>query len=184
MYYSKIELGLSENIDLTTLKDDLKFSFGRGRLNYYSTNDSSVFSHIIDRIPANYDLSIVEILGDVEPHVDSGVISCINFYVQAGHYKTNWWVPKIGTKRTSSMKTVNGELIPHEISYNLNDLNLVDSFVAADNETYILNISKIHSVNKIRIPTTTRIMVQFSWQDLPYEELYKFLKEKENETYN
>ena len=112
---------------------------------------------ILDKIPAEHRSKFfplyMTINRDIIPHIDSGVMTVINIYIEAGGYKTDLNTPKDGAQPFQIPNQTNGTC------YQFEDVNTVDSYVANNGEIYILDVSKLHSVHS---GTGTRTAVALS----------------------
>lgn len=110
-------------------------------------------------------IRFVEIEPDhpVQPHYDHGIITALNLYIEGGDGCTQFWEPKAGAQ---PIKYENSKITN---SYNRDDLIKTGAFTANDGDAYILDISKIHSVDGPL--TRTRRFVQFSWARRTYTDV-------------
>ena len=103
------------------------------------------------------------------PHHDSGQESCLNFYLQASNYITSFWTPNKDAKKRKSVRydSINDKYLNEELGYYINDLTLIDSFIAESGDVYFLNIKEIHSVKTNNLIQSslndTRILIQMQW---------------------
>jgi len=102
--------------------------------------------------------------GMLLPHRDHGVKTGLNYYISADQDITSFY------------KTKNNEVLgfnyPGQSTsniYNQDDVVEIDRFVANSNEAYLLDISQIHSVE--RISSNSRIFIGYQWADHAYEEV-------------
>jgi hypothetical protein len=105
--------------------------------------------------------------GFLRPHIDHAITCCVNFYIQSNSCTTHFYEAQAGARR----ERYNGKTTSN--LYDVNDLNEVSSFVAADGDCYLLDVSQIHSVS---IPKSgVRKFLSFNWFDHSYEEIKESL---------
>jgi hypothetical protein len=92
------------------------------------------------------------------------------YYVAAGIGETRFYEPKTFAKE---LHPENSGKESRNITYLNHDLDRVSSFVAETGDYYLLNVSKIHSVNNLINPP--RMMLTFSWHLKPYQEVLEQL---------
>jgi len=195
MYFQKLFSNIADGIDIENSIADTV-----GSRNYrayssiglsYHTLRQEVSAELLERFP-------VEIRPD---HVNIGIMTTINcpshkdhmnihllkrygfdinsrqsistnllYYVRDGGGETRFYEPKPNAKE---LHAENSGKESRNISYLNHDLNKVDSFVAETGDYYLLNVSKIHSVNNLINPP--RMMLTFSWHLTPYQEVLEQL---------
>jgi len=113
----------------------------------------------------------VEIEGPLEalPHRDHGLTCALNLYVQSGGCRTQFWealptaVPlKYSEEEAQANIFRTGELVQTE------------SFVANDGDTYLLDVSSVHSVNNT--PDSFRQFIQISWKTKPFDQVLAMVR--------
>lgn len=148
-YFKKINLDLSD-LDLFNLNSNIELH-RPNNLNfvYKKIIDQYVYREIKNRIPNEYQIFLLDIFYCVVespffvfPHVDKRSATVINYYHQPGNSITKFYEPIVSNPRKYSIKN---NLI--ENSFDLEDIRIVDSFSANEHDCYILNVSKIHSVD-------------------------------------
>ena len=102
-----------------------------------------------------------------KPHTDSWLTS-INFYLEASNDETCFWEENIVTDTI-------GKSTP--IAYNINNLHKVGSFVAGQNECYLLNVHKIHSVNMSTVGSK-RSILRLGWKSHSFDEILDSITKK------
>ncbi len=106
--------------------------------------------------------------GLLAPHVDHGTLTCLNFYITADEDRTIFFEKKDQDQT--------GEIYPGKAEaniYDLKDLKKVGEFVACNNESYLLNVNKIHCVHKIN--ASKRSFINFAWDNHCYQEVLENL---------
>ena len=163
-YFKKID---SKNFSLPKSLDSIKgeFLFRYGAIAYFKIKDKEYLRSLAENflhIPVS--VYLVEAYDYISPHRDNGQDSCINFYLDAGGYTTKFWIPKDNAKilKTTKFDAVSKKFTETKLGYAPEDLILVDSFIANNNEIYCLNIKEIHSVEGVA-PKIPRTFIQFQW---------------------
>lgn len=122
-------------------------SYGKNRnetfvgINYsmVSTPDAAlVYSVIPEEYRKDFYLAFMEINTFIPPHVDTGVLSTINFYIKADSCTTQFY--KFKPTADQSRVDTKGYV------YDIKDLEETDSFVATDGSAYLLDTTKVHAV--------------------------------------
>lgn len=95
--------------------------------------------------------------GLITPHTDGGNDSvALNFYLQTNSQDSTIFYEK---------KDESINPYPKTNSYNVNDLVEVSSFKAEKFDTYLVNVQKIHGIQKSN--SEDRVMISFRWRS-PY----------------
>lgn len=102
----------------------------------------------------------------VPPHVDNGMQTGINFYVQTADAVTSFWHAKTPHRRKRLVCQTDGYVV-HE-----DDVELAGNFKAKPGEIWVLNVKAIHSVRSA--PRALRIAYQLQTQ-LPYADVLSIL---------
>ena len=148
-YFEKIDLDLSD-LDLCSLNSNIELH-RPNNLNfvYKKIIDQNLYQEIKSRIPNKYQNFLLDIFYCVVespffvfPHIDKRSTTVINYYHQPGNSITKFYEPIVSNPRKYSIK--NNSI---EYSFDLKDIQVVDSFSANAHDCYILNVSKIHSVD-------------------------------------
>lgn len=177
MHFKKLDFKNLPLLDVNRLKGSSLFDYGRIR--YFGIADPDYlkeeFINKVFRYPPK-DSFFVEVVGELRPHTDRGVTSCVNYYLDSGNYITNFWTPtanarKIKARRYDSRTDTYTEA---DQGYYKEDLILMDTLDAKNHELYALNIGQIHSVEPIDASIQTRVVVQFQWY-LPIKDLIEVL---------
>jgi hypothetical protein len=167
IYHKKINLNIDHiDIDLNKLKGDKLVEYSNN-IGYFKILDNdyldSIFGDAFKISPL--EVYLVQAKSQITPHRDYRVVSCMNFYIKPQGYTTNFWIPKENARRVRGLRMDNRDKSKYEIvelSYHRDDLILVDTFTAKENEAYLLNIGEIHSVDGNK-STEPRILIQFQW---------------------
>ncbi len=181
MYFKKVDLKISADaIDVFKLKGEHRCSFPG--IKHFEILDrtyfDSIFNFNFNILPIN--IFFVHIHSPLGPHTDYEQFACLNYYINSSDAKTCFWEPKENAVRvTNDRYDVSTNTVEKvEQLYKYKDLIMVDSFVANNNDSYFLNISKIHSVEFTK--PVARTAIQFQWDNsISYEELINKLTFKE-----
>lgn len=170
-FYQKIGMSL-DGINLPEIKTDMvvgqyvrKTGIG---LRYYNVKEQ-YWTSLRDKLPTDLQTDVrifyaeFRAPGSIVPHRDHGVISGLNYYFQPSDGITTWYnlkhptePYKYGNEQTSNL-------------YKDEDVELVDQFVAQQNECYLLNIDKIHNIT---VPNMVdRLFVCWLWPTTRFEDV-------------
>lgn len=129
----------------------------------------SLHTRTFCKIPPTYVIfSQITGIGSLEPHKDHGPQVSLNYYIEAGIDKTIFYQKKD--------EHLQGTYYPGKEEANIyesKDLLPITEFVSSSNESYLLNVSKIHSVQKLT--NHKRIFLTYAWHDNTYEEVLENL---------
>lgn len=96
------------------------------------------------------------------PHRDHNTLCVLNYYIQADLDETVFYNLKNEDVKPFQYKDKATSNI-----FRPDDLIPVDKFVACSNDAYLLDVSKIHAVN--RLSDQTRIFVSYQWKTDSYD---------------
>jgi hypothetical protein len=147
---------------------------GKRGLMYNRLDDANnhLFQFIPEEFRQHFYLTFMRInIQYVRPHTDSNIKVTINFYLETNKCKTTFYSfnkPDV-TEDKLAMQT-NGRI------YLMGDLTPEKSFVAKDNEVWILDVTKPHSV--IALETTDKDRTAFCLQSeiVSYEDTVKMFR--------
>lgn len=150
--YGTNDNGIFEGVSYYNLPDDIK---------------SEILNSIIpDEYKKHFDVKLMIInKKEVPPHVDSGAMVAINFYLTTCGETTTLFYKEI--ESSASIKT---NIDNQTDGYMIDSKNLVNifSFVAKKDEVWILDVKKPHSV-KCELSNEIRIAFNILSHDLSYE---------------
>lgn len=107
----------------------------------WSPEANTIYSVLPERYWNDFHLTIMTINTTIPPHTDTEIITTINFYIKTDNCKTVFFEPIVENPRTFQIENqTDGYIFVEE------DLREIDSFVAKDNEVWVLDVKKIHSV--------------------------------------
>lgn len=119
----------------------------------------------------NWSVTYMTITDMAPPHIDNKITSNINFYITTDNCITKFWTPKAEPLSTYQLSTqTNGRL------YDTAQLEMVSNFIAQDGDVYLLDITKIHSVEAINKQTFNRTAISMH-SYYTYSQVEKLLKE-------
>jgi hypothetical protein len=111
---------------------------------YYNAtclNRAELYSVIPERYRKDFYFSFIKINAEIPPHTDSADRAVINFYINPGECRTQFYNFNTATPETTQVKNqTDGFLFDHK------DLIKTDSFVATPNEAWLLNTTQPHHV--------------------------------------
>lgn len=169
--YKKIDFKLKD-LDFDRLKGDVVTSYGRAPnpvLTYYRLKDPEYFKSLLPEKmffgikPKQVQLAEIVGEGHLLPHIDHNISACANYYVETNGSTTYFYNKK---------PHATGFIYPgREVAniFALTDVDLADQFVAEQNDLYLLNVGKIHSVDSPNIGI--RKFISFQWVGVPFDEV-------------
>jgi hypothetical protein len=149
----------------------------------------SIYSVIPKRYWDDFELTLMTINNYILPHIDNDLISAINFYINTdnGSARTVYYTANENTSPINNKPALqvnadnfnNGKIKYVGDLYRQEDVTEICSFTAYDNETYLIDVTKIHNVIvnddfKLRKALTLRT------KKYSYIEVYNMLKETGN----
>ena len=162
-YYKKVNLNINHyDFEIDEIIGDKLFEY-KDNLGYFQIKDdriNKIFSNVFKIQPKQ--TFLVQAKSEINPHKDRGVHSCLNYYLRPGEFTTNFWIKKENVSPLGKDVYFNKTTNKYEPGFDKNDLILVDSFTAHKNDTCILNIGEIHSVDGPK-KEEPRTLIQFQW---------------------
>lgn len=138
----------------------------------WSPEIEKLYNILPEKYRKDFHVSEMKIDRAVPPHTDTEIVTTINFYIQTEGCRTVFYKKKVDEPRTFKMEQqTNGRL------FHPDDLIEVDSFVAKDNEIWVLDVTQIHSVQgdfQLRKALTLGTFVH------KYNDVIEMLKENYN----
>ena len=114
--------------------------------------------------------SFVMIEADVPPHTDIVDSVSLNFYLEAGDYRTVFYNSKENSSREVYADHGDGH------TYKIDELDEIGSFTATSGDIYLLNGKIIHGVSSNTSDKSVRKFLQVSTNDLTYDEVLTILR--------
>ena len=100
-----------------------------------------IFKIIPERYRQYFMIAVMEVNTQIPPHTDSKILSTINIYINTDNCLTQFYKFKNkNLKKTQIENQTNGFL------FEINDLDLTDSFIAESNDAFLLDVSTPHAV--------------------------------------
>jgi len=145
---------------------------GVGHKKVWSPDAEQFYSVIPKRYWDDFDFTLMTINSAIYPHIDRDYISTINFYLETGgEYKTLFF-------SDGELANINGDVDYSSGVYDESTLNEIGSFVAKNNEAWLLDVSVIHTVHNIH--GNERKALSLRTKKYNYTEVYNMLKETDN----
>lgn len=116
-----------------------------------------------------YSVCLAKINKPLGPHTDSNVKTNVNFYINAGNHRTVYYSIKNDVSYKGLNQT-NGSMYFRE------NLEEIGSFTAHDQECWLLDVTKPHSVDAISNSEEERVILQLQTNFFTAEETLSFLQ--------
>jgi hypothetical protein len=165
------KIAVAEHIDFKILDKRIEFELDAAghKIQYFN-----VTSNYVDRFIASlgeygqhFYTSFVSIDTAVPPHTDIVDWVNINFYIETGNYTTTFYKSDEHSSRATYADHGDGH------TYNIKELEPIDSFVANPGDVYILNGKTVHGVSSNnQLP---RKFLQVSTNKLEYDQVLDIL---------
>ncbi len=145
---------------------------GVGHKKVWSPDAEQFYAVIPKRYWRDFDFSLMTINSAIYPHVDRDYITTINFYLETGG--------DIRTIVFSNGELANiNDLVEYSSGvYDESTLTELGSFVAKNNEAWLLDVSKVHTVHNPN--DAVRKALALRTKIYTYEQVYEMLKETGN----
>jgi len=137
----------------------------------WSPEEDQIYSILPKRYWSDFHLTIMAINARIPPHIDSDIICSINFYIETDNCKTVFYNIKSDSPDTYKIENQTNGCI-----YKEEDLEEVDSFIAKPYEIWLLDVSKVHSVEPLG-DFKFRKAITLGTFNRTYDEIYEMLKE-------
>lgn len=89
----------------------------------------------------DFNLTVMTINRSIPPHIDSDILTTINFYIETDNCRTVYYEPIVDTLDSFQIENQTNGYI-----YKEDQLREVNSFIAQPFEVWVLDVKKIHSV--------------------------------------
>ena len=154
----------------------------------WSPDAEQIYGVLPERYWNDFEITIMTINSELLPHMDNDLITTINFYVRCGNYKTVFYKQKDDSAEFWRPKVeVSGNDVPLEqqIGYvkavfDEDDLEEAGSFIAKNNEAWLLDVRQIHNIKPIDGSDAIRKAIALRSKKYTYEDTYKMLQETGN----
>jgi hypothetical protein len=166
-YFSKLNISIDIVDNPENFKKDPARSFNN-RPTYYNLQNHKSFDYLYDKFSFIKPVQIVYAeFGHGRPHIDADNILCaINHYYDTGGASTIYYEPKPTAVPFCGSEQ---ETVPN--FYNLDDVLEQERFSSNNNDVYLLNVNKIHSLSFPTPHIGNRKMVKWQFK-VSYEEIY------------
>lgn len=165
------KLYMGGEIDYKILDKQIEFELdSEGRKIQYFNVESKFLDGFIASFGGfakHFYTSFVITEANLPPHTDIVDSVSINFYLEAGGYRTVFYSSKDGSSKQVYADHGDGHV------YDMADLSEIDSFTAESGDVYILNGKVIHGVSS---GSGARKFLQISSTVLDYEKVLSLLK--------
>ena len=161
-------------MDYNVLDKQIEFDLdAEGRRIQYLNVHSEYLDRFIESLGPHgkhFYTSYVNIETDVPPHTDIVDSVSLNFYIETGGYRTTFYKSKEGSSKETYADHGDGHV------YKLDELEVLDSFVANAGDVYLLNGKVIHGVSLDSNYKLPRKFLQLSTNDLDYDQVSNILR--------
>lgn len=173
--FTKIESTFIKSGNVSRLVGDLvtEFVSGTVHLRYFSISDFDLFRQMHSRNifgikPETVLISTLSGVGVLGCHRDHNVRVSLNHYVSASEDVTSFYNVKQGAvaRRYREKEEAN--------VYDVADVEYVDGFIARSGDSYLLDVSQVHSVSKTS--SVDRVFIAYGWNNYSYDEILASLK--------
>lgn len=110
----------------------------------WSPDSAKLYGVLPERYHKDFHLTVMTINAAIPPHTDTEIITTINFYVYTDNCKTTFYNLKTDTPKKYQIENQTDGYI-----FDVGDLEEVSSFVAKPNETWVLDVKKVHGVEPL-----------------------------------
>ncbi len=145
---------------------------GVGHKKVWSPDAEQFYSVLPKRYWGDFDFTLMTINSEIYPHVDRDYITTINFYLETGGDNETIFFSD------GELATINSLVDYSSGVYDESTLSKVGSFVAKNNEAWLLDVSKIHTVHNPN--NADRKALALRTKKYSYIEVYDMLKETGN----
>ncbi len=145
---------------------------GVGHKKVWSPDSDQFYSVIPKRYWGDFDFTLMTINSSIYPHIDRDYKATVNFYLETGgEYETIFF-------SDGELATINDVVDYSSGVYNEETLTKVGSFIAKNNEAWLLDVSMIHTVHNTL--GNERKALALRTTKYSYIEVYDMLKETGN----
>lgn len=142
-------------------------------LNLNSLLHSQIYSVLPERCRKDFFMSLMKVNHSIPPHTDSGINSTINFYIKTENCLTQFYKFKDEQPNTYQIDNQTNGFI-----YQEDDLEKTESFIAKDNEVWLLDVTRPHAVKPNNV-LSERLAITLGTQYY-YQDVCQILKETGN----
>lgn len=136
-------------------------------LSEVQTNSDYFYNFIPEEYRKGFNLRLMRLIGSISPHTDSDIITSINFYIEAKEAITFFYDIITENPNTRQLENqTNGRI------FDFKSVKPVKAFKAKDNEIYVLDVTKPHSVTS---PSGTRLVFSLQTNVYSFAEVLEML---------
>jgi hypothetical protein len=165
MYYRKLNLSLP-NINYAENTSHYLMTYGQKKLlTYYKLNELTA-NMVVDILPNSLKKHVTSVdwvfsgtqSPVIMPHIDNGVLTNINFYLETAEATTRFYepitdgIPTPISDPNATYGNIGGKIFPWHT------VRAVEDFKANPGDCYLLNVSKPHAVIGLAIPTQRKFV--------------------------
>jgi hypothetical protein len=172
------KLDFTLDIDFEKIKNDVMTeAYGRSFFSY-AIKDMDYFNEVFSKrvkfhLPP-FSINYTEISKEgAQPHTD-GPLVALNYYLQTNNDATLFYEPTIpDIQILDPIQGLDGGPVNTEstvLGYDTSKLKLVNYFIAKDNEAYLFDVSKIHSIY-CRDYNFVRRFIRIFWENVTFDEV-------------
>lgn len=161
-----------KDIEFKVLANRIEFELDKNgnKIQYFNVSSKFLddFIQSFGGYSKYFHTSFINIEANVPPHTDIVDKTSINFYIEAGDYKTIFYKSDDNSSKFTYADHGDGHM------YNANELKEIGSFTANSGDIYLLNGKIIHAVtSNNKLP---RKILQVSSNELDYDKVLEILK--------
>lgn len=168
------KLFTAEGMDYKILDKQIEFELDQeGRRIQYLNISSAYLDRFITSLGPysnHFYSSFVNIETDVPPHTDIVDSVSFNFYMNPGQYQTTFYTSKDNSSKQTYADHGDGYV------YKLDELEVLDSYIAEPGDVYLLNGKIIHGVTSLTSTKLPRQFLQVSTNDLTYNQVLEIIR--------
>jgi len=146
---------------------------GKG-IEFYNVDDYDkelILSVIPERFRHEFIIREMKINHSIPPHTDSYITATINFYVKTSNCKTEFF------KKVDAAEGVKMTTQTTGRTFDANKLEPTDSFIAEDDDVWLLDVSSPHSIKSLSTTPVDRIAISLQSPKYDFSQLYEMLRE-------
>ena len=134
-------------------------------------NKELILSVIPERFRSEFIIREMKINYSIPPHTDSYITATVNFYVKTSDCQTNFF------KKVDAATGVKMTTQTTGRTFDENKLELTGSFIAEDNDVWLLDVSSPHSIKSLSTAPVDRIAISLQSPKYSFSQLYEMLQE-------
>jgi hypothetical protein len=147
-------------------------------IQYYNVDVSDSLDVLLSPIPERYrkDFYIYTIEANcaISPHIDNNVKTVINFYLNPSNCRTNFYKIREDSESYKVENQTSGS------TFKKSSLDLIDGFVAKENEAWLLNVSIPHDIEPLSKELVNRFAITVQTIKYSFDQVKGMLKETDS----